>query len=158
MGCCFSSQASSADSHREHQRQPATPLPQDPREQADAGDFVLLPEALLAASAATPIAAPVAISGAAGNRPAIVDTITPNEAADPGSPESSAPSLDSSASRQHVILEPTVYVPPPRPNVVAELEVVPAEPSPEAAEDRARASSSSSSSSSSGARPSHGEQ
>ncbi|KAL7793151.1 hypothetical protein V8C37DRAFT_415972 [Trichoderma ceciliae] len=147
MGCCFSSQASSADSHREHE-QPAAPSQQDSREQTGTGSLSPLPEALLVNPATRPIAAPVAISGAAENGPAIVDAITPNEAA--GSSSSESPPPESSTSQQHVILEPTVYIPPPRPNVVAELEESPEQPSPESAKDHAETSSSSSSSSSSG--------
>lgn len=54
-------------------------------------------------------------------------------------------------SDQHVILEPTVYVPPSRPSVAAELEdAVVHSPPPEPVRDGSRSTSSSSSSSSSG--------
>ncbi|RFU73700.1 hypothetical protein TARUN_8551 [Trichoderma arundinaceum] len=137
--------ASSADSQGEHGR-PVTPSQQqqqqDSHEQTGADNFSFLPEALLAVPA-TPIAAPVAISGAAGNGPAIVEAITPSETVDASSSES--PPSEASASEQHVILEPTVYVPPSRPSAAAEPEVNPVQP-----EGEARKSSSSSSSSSSG--------
>ncbi|PKK44766.1 hypothetical protein CI102_10952 [Trichoderma harzianum] len=135
MGCCFSSQASSAASHGENQR-PVTPPQQISHEQGD----TTLPEAIVAT---TPIAAPIAISGVEQGA-AIIDAITPNEAG-PSSSESRR--SESSASR-HIILEPTVYVPPSRTNDVAELDVTPIQ-SAESGDNHVKNTSSSSSSSSS---------
>ncbi|KAL7904046.1 hypothetical protein GGI35DRAFT_242365 [Trichoderma velutinum] len=135
MGCCFSSEASSAASHGENQR-PATPPQQISHQQGDC----VLPEAVIAT---TPIAAPIAISGVEQGA-AIIDAITPNEAG-PSSSESRR--SDSSASR-HIILEPTVYVPPSRTNDGAELEVTPIQ-SAESGDNHVKNASSSSSSSSS---------
>jgi hypothetical protein len=60
-------------------------------------------------------------------------------------------SSSSATSDQHVILEPTVYVPPARPSVAAELEeAIVHSPPPEAAEVGRRSTTSSSSSSGSG--------
>ncbi|KAM0478294.1 hypothetical protein ACHAPX_005484 [Trichoderma viride] len=56
----------------------------------------------------------------------------------------------SATSDQHVILEPTVYVPPSRMSVAAELEEAVVHSPPPAAEDGSRSTSSSSSSSGSG--------
>ncbi|UKZ76012.1 hypothetical protein TrVFT333_003708 [Trichoderma virens FT-333] len=139
MGCCFSSQASSAASHGENQR-PATPPQQISHQQGDAGNLSVLPEAVVAT---TPIAAPVAISGAEQGA-AIIDAITPNEAG----PSSSESRRSESPASRHIILEPTVYVPPSRANEVAELDVAPVRPL-ESADNHVKNSSSSSSSSSS---------
>ncbi|KAL7945237.1 hypothetical protein V8C42DRAFT_345631 [Trichoderma barbatum] len=139
MGCCFSSQASSAASHGDNQR-PATPPQQILPQQGDGGSLSVLPEAIVAT---TPIAAPVAISGTEQGS-AIVDAITPNEAG----PSSLEPRHSESSASQHVMLEPTVYVPPSRPNDVAELDVGPAQPA-ESVDNHVKNSSSSSSSSSS---------
>lgn len=116
-----------------------------------------MPEAVVAT---TPIAAPVAISGVEQGA-AIIDAITPNEAG-PSSSESRR--SESSASR-HIILEPTVYVPPSRTNDVAELDVTPVQSAGSGDNHVKNASSSSSSSSTSsgsgrdsGSKSSHGEQ
>ncbi|PTB66059.1 hypothetical protein BBK36DRAFT_1169731 [Trichoderma citrinoviride] len=165
MGCCFSSQASNAASHREHEPHGriATPPPQIPPEQYDPRHIGVLPDPIIT-TPPPPIAAPVAISGATEqNMPAIVEAMTPNEVVEGASSSASASSSSSlSPTSQHVILEPTVYVPPSRrqENGVAEAEGVPGlveeeeeeeeeEEAVEPPEERTKASSSSSSGSSS---------
>ncbi|KAL7961046.1 hypothetical protein V8C34DRAFT_302475 [Trichoderma compactum] len=142
MGCCFSSQASSAASHGENQR-PATPPQQISHQQGNG----VLPEAVVAT---TPIAAPVAISGVEQGA-AIIDAITPNEAG----PSSSESRRSESPASRHIILEPTVYVPPSRTNDVAELDVT-AVQSAESGDNHVKNASLSSSSSSSSLGPGHG--
>ncbi|GFP60095.1 hypothetical protein ACSS6W_005350 [Trichoderma asperelloides] len=145
MGCCFSSQASNASSHHE-QGQDTAPPQQNPHAQTNAN---AIPEGLFAAPVRAPFAEPAVIPG--NDAATSNEAITPNEAVEQRSPEFPAAESSSSAtSDQHVILEPTVYVPPPRPSVATELEEAIVESLPEPAEARSRSSSSSSSSSSSG--------
>ncbi|KAM0459773.1 hypothetical protein ACHAO4_001897 [Trichoderma viride] len=96
----------------------------------------------------SPTAEPVVIPG---NDAATNEAIAHNEAVGQQSHEfpRAESSSSSAASDQHVILEPTVYVPPSRPSVAAELEEAVVH-SPPVAEDGSRSTTSSSSSSSSG--------
>lgn len=111
--------------------------------QTNANNTNTIPEGLFAAPARWPTAEPAVIPRN--------DATTINEAVGQQSHEfPGAESSSSATSDQHVILEPTVYVPPSRPSVAAELEEAIVQSPPERAEDGSRSSSSSSSSSSSG--------
>ncbi|KAL7892409.1 hypothetical protein HDV63DRAFT_241443 [Trichoderma sp. SZMC 28014] len=136
MGCCFSSQASNASSRHDEQGQHTAPPPQQ-NSHAQTNGSNSMPQG----PPTPPTAEPAVIPGNDG---------TINEAVGQSLVFPRAES-SSSASDQHVILEPTVYVPPSRPSVAAELEdaVVHSLP-PEPLRDGARSTSSSSSSSSSG--------
>ncbi|EHK39896.1 hypothetical protein TRIATDRAFT_287641 [Trichoderma atroviride IMI 206040] len=141
MGCCFSSQASNASSRHDEQGQHTAPPPQNWDSHAQTNGSNAPP--------ASPTAEPVVI-------PAIDATTNEafahNEAVGQQSYElPRAESSSSAASDQHVILEPTVYVPPSRPSVAAELEEAAVHsPPPEPVGDGSRSASSSTSSSSSG--------
>ncbi|KAK1254523.1 hypothetical protein MKX08_008518 [Trichoderma sp. CBMAI-0020] len=132
--------ASNASSRHEEQGQHTAPPLQDSHAPTNGSNA--MPPGLFA-PLASPTAEPVVIPAH--------DAAT-NEAVGQQSHEvPRAESSSSAASDQHVILEPTVYVPPSRPSVAAELEeAVVHSPPPEAAGDGSRSTSSSSSSSNSG--------
>lgn len=108
-----------------------------------------VPQGLFAAPPTSPTAEPAVMPGNDGTTNEAIDH---NEAVGQSRVFPRVGSSSSSAtSDQHVILEPTVYVPPSRPSVAAELEdAVVHSPPPERVRDGSRSTSSSSSSSSSG--------
>ncbi|PNP48153.1 hypothetical protein TGAMA5MH_00810 [Trichoderma gamsii] len=146
MGCCFSSQASNASSRHDEQGQHTAPPPQQ-NSHAQTNGSNAMPQGLFAPPT-SPTAEPAVIPG---NDATTNEAIAHNEAVGQSRIFPRVESSSSSAtSDQHVILEPTVYVPPSRMSVAAELEEAVVQSPPPAAEDGSRSPSSSSSSSSSG--------